>query len=86
MNPRVRMHPGIFSYGKPFLHFGVSVLIKSSALGKIQFLTLYDIENGKTPSGELYGAKLHGERAERAQNKSIGKGKESKSDNYYSSD
>ena len=61
----------------------MSVLIKSSALGKIQFLTLYDIENGITPSGELYGALLHGERAERAQNKSIGKGKENKSDNCF---
>ena len=35
----------------------------------LQFLTLYDRGNGITPSGELYGALLHGERAERAQNK-----------------
>ena len=30
---------------------------------------LYDRGNGKPPSGEFYGALLHGERAERAQNK-----------------
>ena len=46
--------------------------------------TLYDIGNGKPPSGELYGASLHGVRAELAQNKSIGKGKGSKSCNYFS--
>ena len=60
--------------------------LRNSPLGKIRFLPLYDIGNEKTPSGELYGAKLHGERAERAQNKSIGKGKENKSDYYYFSD